>query len=63
MKLEAWTTQGVRMTADEAAVMHKPGDRYIDQKTGKWVQLHVCVTMRNHFEFMRNQNKNQERGQ
>ena len=31
------------------------GDRYIDQKTGKWVQLHRCTTMRNHFEFMRNQ--------
>ena len=55
MKLVAWTFKGQRLTADEAAVSHKPGDRYIDQKTGKLVQLHICTTVRNHFEFCRNQ--------
>ena len=55
MKLEAWTMRGERLSADEAALRHRPGDIYIDQKSGKWVQLHVCTTMKNHFEFMRNQ--------
>jgi len=55
MKLEAWTLDGRRVSADEAAATHKPGMRYIDQKTGKWVQLHICTTMRTHFEFMREQ--------
>ena len=58
MKLEAWTKDGMRLSADEAALWHKPGQRYIDQKTGKWLQLHICTTMRTHFEFMRNQGLN-----
>ena len=57
IKLEAWTMDGQRLTADMAAEMHRPGDIYIDKKTGKWVQLHVCSAMRSHFEFMRNQDQ------
>ena len=61
MKLIAWTDKTFcrRVTADEAAAIHEPGDRYIDPVTGKYVQLHICTTMRNHFEFMRNQGDSQ----
>ena len=55
MKLVAWTLSGQKLDADMAAEIHSPGDIYIDQKTGKYVQLHICQSMRNHFEFMRNQ--------
>ena len=59
MKLIAWTDTAFccRVTADEAAKMHVKGDRYIDPLTGKLVQLHISRqgSIRNHFEFMRNQ--------
>ena len=63
MKLIAWTDKTFcrRLTADEAAAIHEPGDRYIDPATGKLVQLHISRqgSIRNHFEFMRNQGDSQ----